>query len=70
MIKTVDMTRLQGNSKSFNLSLVDIGYINLNKDTISFGRKTGNNRCDELVVSIADVKTAIAEYEAAETGNS
>lgn len=69
MIKTVDMTRLQGNSKSFNLSLVDEGYIEINNDAISFGRKTGNNRRDKLTVLIADVKAAIAEYEAAETRN-
>lgn len=69
MIKVVKMTRTQQTSKSTNLSLVDEGYINVKRGVFSLGRKTGNNRRDELTVSIDNVKTAIADYEAAQKGD-
>lgn len=69
MIKVVKMTRTQQTSKSTNLSLVDEGYINVQGGIFSLRRKTGNNRRDELTVSIANVKAAIADYEAAQKGD-
>ncbi len=69
MIRVVKMTRTQQTSKSTDLSLVDEGYINVQGGIFSLGRKTGKNRRDELTVSIANVKAAIADYDAAQKGD-
>lgn len=69
MIRVVKMTRTQQTSKSTDLSLVDEGYINVQGGIFSLGRKTSKNRRDELTVSIANVKAAIADYDAAQKGD-
>lgn len=68
MVKSVEMNRITGTAKSFDVSVVDDGYIRVYGGMIAFGRKCANKRRDELSASIGDVKAAIAEYEAAQAG--
>lgn len=66
MVKSVEMNRITGTAKSFDVSVVDDGYIRIYGGMVVLGRRCANKRRDELSVSIADVKAAIAEYEAAQ----
>lgn len=68
MIKSVEMNRITGTAKSFDASVVDDGYIRIYGGMVAFGRKCTNKRRDELSVSIADAKAAIAEYEVEQAG--
>ena len=68
MVKSVEMNRIIGTAKSIDVSIVDDGYIRIYGGMVSFGRICANKRRDEMSVSIADAKGAIAEYEATQAG--
>lgn len=63
MVKNVDMNRLTGTAKTFDISVVEDGYIRIYGGMMAFGRKRDNKRRDEMSVSIDDVKKVLAEYE-------
>lgn len=68
MNKSIEMDRITGTAKSFDILVVDDGYIRIYGGRVILGRRCANKRRDELSVSIDDVKAAIVEYEAAQAG--
>jgi hypothetical protein len=68
VVKSIEMNRITGTAKSFDMSVVNDGYIRIYGGMVALGRRCANKRRDELSVSIAYVKAAIAEYEAAQAG--
>jgi hypothetical protein len=68
MIKTVEMNRVTGTAKTFDISTVHDGYIRIYGGTIALGRRCANKRRDELSVSVDDFRAALADYDAAQAG--
>lgn len=64
MFKPVDMNRITGAAKTFDVSVVEDGYIRIYGGMLTLGRRMANKRRDELSVSIEDIREALNLYDA------